>query len=235
MSTITRSGGRHPPGTNGIPRLEPGDHLDQETFHERYEAMPKDTRAELIGGVVYKPSPLKARHGKFHPQLITWLGNYQVATPGTEIFDNATVILGPYSEPQPDAGLIISPACGGRTQIEQVDDDEADDDGDVAGSPELIAEVASSSESYDLHSKKRDYEQAGVLEYIVLCLRQQEVVWSFCAATNLSRSRPGRTAYSAPSCTPASGSTPPRYSAATCTACSKFSSRAWRRRSTRRS
>jgi len=27
-----------------IPLLEPGDHLDQKTFHERYEAMPEDVK-----------------------------------------------------------------------------------------------------------------------------------------------------------------------------------------------
>ncbi|MBI2480657.1 MAG: hypothetical protein HYV60_19140, partial [Planctomycetia bacterium] len=31
-----------------IPPLEPGDHLDQKTFHVRYEAMPEDVKAELI-------------------------------------------------------------------------------------------------------------------------------------------------------------------------------------------
>jgi Uma2 family endonuclease len=41
--------------------------------------------------------------------------------------------------------------------------------------PELAAEVASSTESYDLHSKKRDYERAGVREYLVVALRQRKV------------------------------------------------------------
>jgi Uma2 family endonuclease len=38
-------------------------------------------------------------------------------------------------------------------------------------------EVASSSESIDLHAKRRDYEQAGVLEYVVVVLRQRVVRW----------------------------------------------------------
>jgi Uma2 family endonuclease len=41
----------------------------------------------------------------------------------------------------------------------------------------LIVEVASSSESIDLHAKRRDYEQAGVLEYVVVVLRQRAVHW----------------------------------------------------------
>jgi len=49
--------------------------------------------------------------------------------------------------------------------------------GYVTGPPELIVEVASSSEAIDLHAKRRDYEQAGVLEYVVVVLRQRVVRW----------------------------------------------------------
>ena len=45
------------------------------------------------------------------------------------------------------------------------------------GPPELIVEVASSSASMDLHAKRRDYEQAGVLEYVVVVLRQGVIRW----------------------------------------------------------
>ena len=38
--------------------LVEGQRLDQPTFHALYEAMPPGTRAELIDGVVYMPSPL---------------------------------------------------------------------------------------------------------------------------------------------------------------------------------
>jgi Uma2 family endonuclease len=41
----------------------------------------------------------------------------------------------------------------------------------------LIVEVASSSASIDLHAKRRDYERAGVLEYVVVVLRQRLVRW----------------------------------------------------------
>jgi hypothetical protein len=37
--------------------LVEGQRLDQPTFHALYEAMPPGTRAELIDGVVYMPSP----------------------------------------------------------------------------------------------------------------------------------------------------------------------------------
>lgn len=152
-----------------LPCLEAGDHLDQVTFHKRYEAMPSEFRAELIGGVVFVPSPLRKEHGRHHALVMGWLTNYEIATPGTETLDNATAILGDFSEPQPDAALIIEPACGGQTSLSA--------DGYVLGPPELIVEVASSSESIDLHTKRRDYEQAGVLEYVVVVLRQRVVRW----------------------------------------------------------
>src|SRR5713226_3582698 len=86
-----------------LPPLEAGDRLDQKTFHARYEAMPEGTRAELVGGVVYMPSPLKRRHGRMHGRLVQWLCDYEDATPGTEAYDNASTLIDPESEPQPDA------------------------------------------------------------------------------------------------------------------------------------
>jgi Uma2 family endonuclease len=149
--------------------LENGDHLDQKTFHERYEAMPPDTRAELIGGVVYMSSPQKPRHGRMDPRLLHWLVEYATATPGTDVLANTTSILGPLSELQPDACLLLLPEYGGQTW--------EDERGYLAGAPELAAEISSSTESIDLHAKKRDYEKAGVREYIVVALRKNEVFW----------------------------------------------------------
>lgn len=151
-----------------LPPLENGDHLDQKTFHARYEAMPEGTRAELIGGVVYMSSPMKRPHGRNQVQAIRWLGDYEEATPGTELFDNTTNILGEKSEPQPDLCLLIAPDKGGQTRT--VDDY-------IVGAPELIVEVASSSEAIDLHGKRQDYQQAGVREYVVMALRQNRVFW----------------------------------------------------------
>ena len=152
-----------------LPPLEAGDHLDQATFHARYEAMPPDFRAELIGGVVFVPSPLRLEHGESHALIMGWLTNYWSATPGTSVRDNATAILGDDSEPQPDAALVIDSESGGQSSLS--------DDGYATGPPELIVEVASSSESIDLHRKCRDYERAGVLEYVVVVLHQHVVRW----------------------------------------------------------
>ena len=152
-----------------LPLLEPGDHLDQATFHALYTAMPEDVKAELIGGVVYMPAALRRAHGRSSGLLVRWLGAYEDDTPGVELYDNTTTIMGDESEPQPDACLIVQPECGGQMRVTE--------DDYLQGAPELVGEVASSTEAYDLHSKKRDYERAGVREYLVVALRQRRVFW----------------------------------------------------------
>lgn len=158
-----------PPQSKRLPPLENGDRLDQPTFHARYLAMPEDCRAELIGGIVYLPSPRKAPHSKAQVLVVRWLDEYAEATPGTKALLNNTQILGPQSEPEPDACLFIAPEYGGRVY--------ADKDDYLHGAPELIVEVSSSTESIDLHRKKQDYERAGVGEYVVLALRTRQVFW----------------------------------------------------------
>jgi Uma2 family endonuclease len=152
-----------------LPPLEQGDHLDQQTFHARYEAMPPGTRAELIEGIVHMPSPARNLHGRAQTLAIHWLATYDIATPGTKSVDNATDILGDETEPQPDGMLMILPEKGGRVVINEQDY--------ITGPPELVVEVASSTESYDLHSKRREYERHGVQEYLVLALRQRRAFW----------------------------------------------------------
>ena len=115
------------------------------------------------------PAALRRSHGRSHTLLMVWLGTYEDATPGVEVYDNTTTIMGEESEPQPDACLIIRPDCGGQMRFT--------DDDYLEGAPEFAAEVASSTEAYDLHSKKRDYELAGVKEYLVIALRQKKVFW----------------------------------------------------------
>lgn len=149
-----------------VPPLESGDRLCRAEFERRYEAMP-DTKAELIGGVVYVTSPVKRAHGGHHKWILTWLGTYEIATPGTEALDNVTFRLDEDDEPQPDACLRIEQ--GGRTR--------EDEDGYLVGGVELAVEVAASSESYDLHQKKDAYRRHAVQEYLVVVLRSREVAW----------------------------------------------------------
>lgn len=159
------------PASNGrVPPLENGDRLSRAEFEQRYEAMPELKKAELLEGVVYVPSPVRVRkHGGPHFQLITWLGTYQAATPGVEGADNSTVRLDLDNEPQPDAVLYVDPRRGGQARIS------ADDY--IVGAPELVAEVAASSVSYDLDVKLRVYRRNGVREYLVWRVLDRQVDW----------------------------------------------------------
>ena len=162
MSTIDRERSRV------IPPLVDGQRLDRRTFHERYEAMPPETRAELIGGVVVMMSPLGREHGGYTRLLSGWLFVYQRGNPGLTGADNATTFVDDEAEPQPDLQLRIRPEYGGQTRNE----------GDyIAGAPELVVEVARSSRPTDLGPKFADYQRAGVLEYLVVTLDPDEVHW----------------------------------------------------------
>lgn len=152
-----------------LPLLEAGAHIDQPTFHQRYLQSPRELRAELIQGVVFVPSPTRFAHSSMHARIVHWLGEYVAHTPGTDFCDNASVILDGQNELQPDALLLLSPVCGGRLH--------KDADDTLRGIPELIVEIASSSEAHDLFEKKDVYERAGVPEYIVVTLRTPAVHW----------------------------------------------------------
>jgi len=165
------------PKTDDLPPLANGDHLDQKTFHERYEAMP-NVRAELIGGIVYMSSPQKQRHGFHQCKLARLTDDYADETPGAAACVNSTSILGPDAEPQPDACLLILPEYGGQTWV---------DDGYMAGAPEWIGEVSDSTESIDLNRKKLDYEKAGVREYLVVAVRSNAV---FCFIRRRGKFKP---------------------------------------------
>src|SRR5437867_5490771 len=100
------------------PLLEPGDRLNRDEFERRYQRLPHVKKAELIEGIVYMPSPLRAKtHGKPHLQLASWLGLYESETPGVESFDNSTVRLDLDNEPQPDLVLIKNSMKGGQTRF----------------------------------------------------------------------------------------------------------------------
>jgi Uma2 family endonuclease len=166
MSTVEE---RRPPALPAIPPLAAGQRLGQAEFHRRYEAMRPQTRAELVGGLVYMPSPLSADHGESTPDLIIWLGLYRRRTPGLRLADGATVILGEYGEPQPDALLRIEPDLGGTCSVNE--------DNYLIGPPELVVEVAKSSRTFDLGAKRDDYARAGVREYLVVTLVPEDVHW----------------------------------------------------------
>jgi Uma2 family endonuclease len=146
-----------------------GDRMTREEFHRLYEKAPEDFKAELIGGTVYVASPLKLAHGEPHLLLGVVLVIYANRTPGVKPSDNTTVMLGDESEAQPDLFLRILPEYGGQSSTTTEDY--------VKGAPEFVVEIAHSSRAFDLHNKKDDYTRYGVCEYLVVCVREQQLRW----------------------------------------------------------
>jgi Uma2 family endonuclease len=148
--------------------LERGDFLSREEFLRRWEAMPHVKRAELIGGIVYMPSPVSMEHADMEHHVGTWLGVYQAATRGCQGSHNATWMMGEDGAPQPDTSLRILPEFGGQSWLE----------GRYAsGAPEFLAEICISSTAYDLHQKLEVYQTAGVQEYLAVLMREHTVRW----------------------------------------------------------
>jgi Uma2 family endonuclease len=155
-----------------VPLLYPGDHLNQPEFHRRYEAYPDPrVKFELIGGIVYMMAPAGYEHGKGDYRITGLIFQYERATSGVEGAQNATIILGEKSEPQPDNVLMVRPTFGGRVRIRGKKTKY------IVGPPELVFEVAHSSLAIDLHEKRHDYRVGGVLEYIVFDVDRGQVHW----------------------------------------------------------
>ena len=162
MSTVDR------PESKTLPPLIAGQRLDRATFHERYEAMPPNTRAELVGGIVYMPSPLGIDHGERDADIVEWISHYKRRTPGVRRASNATTQFGDYGEPQPDLHLRIPEELGGSSRrVGKY----------LVGPPELVVEISDATRSFDLGPKKADYERAGVVEYLFVGLDSQEIRW----------------------------------------------------------
>lgn len=147
--------------------LRAGDNLTREEFLRRWEAEPGIKLAELIGGIVYMPSPVSLDHGTMERWISTWLGVYQAATPGTDGANNTTSFVLD-DTPQPDLNLRLLPEYGGGSWAEGKY---------LHGVPELLAEVCVSTASYDLHQKYDLYEAAGIPEYLAVVVFEQEIRW----------------------------------------------------------
>jgi Uma2 family endonuclease len=159
---------------SSVPLLYPGDRLSQREFHRRYEAYPDPkVHFELIGGIVYMNVRAGFEHSSEGFRLIGVLNVYQAHTPGVRGAIGPTVILGPESEPEPDTALIIAPEYEGQTTFKRIKNKVY-----IHGPPELVLEVAHSPVAIDLHGKLEVYRQAGVREYIVICLDERDVFWS---------------------------------------------------------
>lgn len=149
------------------PPLAAGMKLTREEFLRLWEVHPEISKAELIGGIVYMPSPVSTEHSVREGHAGLWLGTYWIATPGTEFGHNSTSMMLDDS-PQADIFLRILPECGGASWIEKKY---------LHGAPELITEVCLTSADYDLHVKYDLYESVRVQEYLTLLVYEQEIRW----------------------------------------------------------
>lgn len=151
-----------------VPPLCAGDKLTREEFLRRWEQHPEIKFAELIGGVVYMPSPLPRIHGVTDNHVSGWLWVYSAQTPGTEAGNNATTFMEDDEAPQPDDYLRILPEFGGQSRNEGKY---------VGGGAELLVEVSVSSASIDLNQKRDLYEREGVSEYLAILMYEREIRW----------------------------------------------------------
>jgi Uma2 family endonuclease len=143
--------------------------MKQPEFHRRYQACPEDEKFELVGGTVYMASPLRQAHSDYDDEVGFALGLYRRATLGVQVTHNATTILGEESEPQPDLALRVLPEYAGQSR-------DTEDDY-IEGPPELLVKIAYSTRAIDMNQKRRDYRRAGIVEYLVLCIEEQELHW----------------------------------------------------------
>jgi len=158
------------PNLDLVPPLENGDRLSQPEFHRRYLATPEDFRAELVEGVVYVSSPVRIdQHSEPVASIVGWLTTYAIATPGARVATDGTVIIDDRNEVQPDAMLWLPRTAGGRAILRP--------DDYLSGAPELVAEVAASSASYDANVKREAYRRNGIQEYILWRTRDRVLDW----------------------------------------------------------
>jgi len=151
------------------PPLENGDQLTLSEFLRRYDRMHDVKKAELIGGIVHMPSPVRAEaHAEPDALIHLWLGLYAVEH-NLKVYSNATLLLDTENSFQPDAILCSKPRKGGRVWLNA--------NGYLCGSPELVVEVAASTASIDLRDKMRVYRRLGVNEYIVWRTQDKAVDW----------------------------------------------------------
>ena len=150
--------------------MQEGLRLSRDEFERLSGERPDLKNVELIEGVVRMPSAVRyAAHARPHAAVLGWLVAYEASTPGVHVADNATLRLDGDNELQPDAVLLIDPRGGGQARLSS--------DDYVEGAPELVAEIAASSASYDLREKLAVYRRNGVREYLVWRVPDRRLDW----------------------------------------------------------
>jgi Uma2 family endonuclease len=152
---------------DAIPPLESGDRLTSLEFERRYEAMPELKKAELIEGVVFLASPVSLERSRGQNLLATWVGNYAAGHRDVSAHSDGSVRLDIDNQFQPD--VFLWKTEGGTARVGEKDL--------LEGAPELVVEVAASSVSRDLFTKKSVYRRAGVKEYVVWRVLDGAVDW----------------------------------------------------------
>ncbi len=145
--------------------LRAGEHLSQEEFLRRWEALPSLKHAELIQGRVFLPSPVSNPHSQMHFPMSFWTTHYVMLTPGCDGGLEGTWLM-LEDVPQPDIAIVILPEYGGQSRIKGLYS---------AGAPELVVEICLSSKSRDLGPKLELYRQAGVQEYLTVIVPASRV------------------------------------------------------------
>jgi Uma2 family endonuclease len=153
-----------------VPLLENGDRLTAAEFLRRVEFMPENRKIELIEGHVHMPPPLRAdAHAEPDSLAQLWLGYYAAHTHGVKLYGNPTLLVDNDNTYQPDSVLCTAPRPGHRSWLTEK--------GYLAGSPELVCEIAASSASIDLHDKFNVYRRNGVTEYLVWVVGDEYIQW----------------------------------------------------------
>lgn len=156
------------PVSYGTPTLESGDRLSPEEFDRIYALCSDIRKAELIDGVVYVASPVRINaHGRPYGRLGAVLHYYADSRPGVLASSDGTVLLADGTRVQPDIAVYWNADRPGTAR--------ENEDDYLEGPPELVAEIAGSSVSIDLHAKFRVYERNGVKEYIVWRTRDRAI------------------------------------------------------------
>jgi hypothetical protein len=152
--------------------LESGEFMHSREFLRRYERKPWMKRTELIEGVVYLGPRATASHGRADGLIQARLHTYASRHPSTEALPNAPVILDAENTVQADALLL-------RCLRENGDLGRVNEDGYLAGPPELIVKVAASSASIDLRDIRWAGRSSGVRQYLVW-VEAEALPVSFC-------------------------------------------------------
>ena len=164
-----QGGSRQTAAHPDTPTLLNGDHLSVPEFERRYEAAPDGARAELIEGIVIMSPPISSDHGKANSLLNHLLCLYADATPRLAVGVNASIRLDGTNEYQPDVILWIESGKMAQTRVGAK--------GLLEGRPEMVVEIALSSQAYDLHEKKAVYQRNQIPEYLVLQVKDQRLDW----------------------------------------------------------